>query len=77
MPFFLFDEKHIAKQVMIIKAAFDKYWKNASIAYSVKTNSLPYLAKFLCKQGISAEVVSEDEFDLVSKIGFGGGKNSL
>ena len=44
-PFFLFDEAHLLEQVGIIRQAFEKYWPNGLIAYSVKTNSLPYLAK--------------------------------
>lgn len=71
-PFFLFDENHLECQVCQIKWAFEKYWNNGLIAYSVKTNSLPYLAKKLCKLKVAAEVVSEDEFDFVNKVGYGG-----
>ena len=67
-PFFLFDEVHLLNQVEIIKKAFEKYWTNGLIAYSVKTNSLPYLAKVLNKAQVAAEVVSEDEFDFINKV---------
>lgn len=73
-PFFLFDENHLLNQVSLIKHAFDEYWNNGLIAYSVKTNSLPYLAKVMNQCHVAAEVVSEDEFDMVSKIGIWGGK---
>lgn len=73
-PFFLFDEKHLEKQISLINNAFESYWNNGLIAYSFKTNSLPYLAKVLQKQGVAAEVVSEDEFDVVKQIAFWGGK---
>ena len=46
-PFFLLDENHLANQVDLIHKAFEKYWVNGLVAYSVKTNSLPYLAKVL------------------------------
>lgn len=73
-PFFLFDENHLACQVSLIHKAFERYWSNGLVAYSVKTNSLPYLAKVLRKCGVAAEVVSEDEYDLVNKVTqFGGG----
>lgn len=73
-PFFLFDENHLTGQVTLIHKAFEKYWGNGLVAYSVKTNSLPYLAKVLHKCGVAAEVVSEDEYDLVNKVTqFGGG----
>ena len=67
-PFFLFDEAHLLEQVGIIRQAFEKYWPNGLIAYSVKTNSLPYLAKVLNRDQVAAEVVSEDEFDFISKV---------
>lgn len=74
-PFFLFDENHLACQVSLIHKAFERYWSNGLVAYSVKTNSLPYLAKVLRKCGVAAEVVSEDEYDLVNKVTqFGGGE---
>ena len=71
-PFFLFDVDHLTDQVRLIKKAFERYWNNALIAYSVKTNSLPFLSKMLLNQNIAAEVVSEDEFNLVNRIGFYG-----
>lgn len=67
-PFFLLDENHLANQVDLIYEAFDKYWGNGLVAYSVKTNSLPYLAKVLHQQGVAAEVVSEDEYDFINKV---------
>ena len=73
-PFFLFDEDHLTNLVSLIKQAFEQYWHNGLIAYSVKTNSLPYLAKVLSYQDVAAEVVSEDEFDFINKIEKWGGK---
>lgn len=73
-PFFLFDESHLLNQIALIKQAFKNFWDNGLIAYSVKTNSLPYLAKVMNQSHVAAEVVSEDEFDMVSNIGIWGGK---
>lgn len=73
-PFFLFDEKHLEEQISLINNALKSYWNNGLIAYSFKTNSLPYLAKVFQKQGVAVEVVSEDEFDVVKQIAFWGGK---
>ena len=73
-PFFLLDENHLANQVDLIHKAFEKYWVNGLIAYSVKTNSFPYFAIVLYNEGVAAEVVSEDEFDFINKVAqFGGG----
>lgn len=35
-PFFLLDENHLANQVDLIHKAFEKYWVNGLVAYSVK-----------------------------------------
>ena len=40
------------------------------LAYSVKTNSLPYLLSLARAQGMYAEIGSEDEYALVRKVGF-------
>lgn len=69
-PFFLMDQEAISKEVDNIKKAFEKHWSNYEIGYSVKTNSFPPLAKYLQEQGVSAEVVSFDEYQLVKSIGF-------
>ena len=69
-PFFLFDQEHIKSQVRKIEIAFNEYWNNYQISYSVKTNSLPYLSLILLDLGLSAEVVSEDEYNLVKTIGY-------
>lgn len=76
-PFFLFDEKHLEEQISLINNALKSYWNNGLIAYSFKTNSLPYLAKVFQKQGVAVEVVSEDEFDVVKQIAFWGGQDSM
>lgn len=73
-PYFLFDEDHLLNSLSLIRQAFANYWANGLIAYSVKTNSLPYLAKVMSQNGVAAEVVSEDEFDMVSNIAAWGKK---
>lgn len=69
-PFFIFDKKPLIKEIRAIQVAFSTYWNHYKIGYSVKTNSFPPLAAYLYQQGIAAEVVSEDEYRLVSRIGF-------
>ena len=54
-----------------LRKAIDAFWSNTIIAYSVKTNSLPYLAKFFSFNAVYAEVVSEDEYELVKECGYG------
>lgn len=69
-PFFVLDRKVLTDEVDSCKRAIAAHWQNTIIAYSVKTNSLPFLAKMLNEQGIYAEVVSEDEYEMVSMCGY-------
>ena len=69
-PFFLIDLPTLSQEIGKLRKACDFFWPQTTIAYSVKTNSLPYLAKFLCEQRIYAEVVSQDEYDLVKLCGY-------
>lgn len=69
-PFFLFDKQLMMKELVKLKKATEEYWPNTITAYSVKTNNLPYLASFLNKAGIYAEVVSQDEYEMVSLCGY-------
>ena len=69
-PFFVLDIATLKNEVAKLKNASNKYWPNTTIAYSVKTNSLPFLAKSLSKEGVYAEVVSQDEYEMVSLCGY-------
>lgn len=69
-PYFVLDRKVMTDEVDSCKCAISTHWSNTIIAYSVKTNSLPYLAKMLNEQGVYAEVVSEDEYEMVSLCGY-------
>ena len=71
-PFFLLDEVELENQIVKINAAIEKHWKNTLVGYSVKTNSLPYLAAFFRKNGLWAETVSENEYDLMRYCGYEG-----
>ncbi len=69
-PFFLFDTQLMMMEMSKLKKAISQYWPKTIVAYSVKTNNLPYLASFLCKEGVYAEVVSQDEYEMVSLCGY-------
>ena len=71
-PFFVLDEKALENQLERLERAIDKYWSHSIVGYSVKTNSLPYLASLFKKHGVWAETVSEDEYDLVTLCGYEG-----
>lgn len=69
-PFFLLDKSILLSEIASLKSAINQYWPRTIIAYSLKTNSLPYLAKLMNEKGVFAEVVSEDEFDMASMCGY-------
>lgn len=69
-PFFLFNAPLLEKEVSTIQQLFTNHWSNYMLAYSVKTNSFPTLGALMLRMGAAAEVVSEDEYNLVEHIGF-------
>lgn len=71
-PFFRIKEKDLLYDISLLKNALEDNWGNYVMGYSVKTNSLPWLLTYLKGQGFYAEVVSETEYDLVSRLGFPG-----
>lgn len=69
-PFFRIKEKDLLYDISLLREALSRNWGNFIMGYSVKTNSLPWLLNYLKKQGFYAEVVSESEYDLASRLGF-------
>lgn len=69
-PFFVLNRKVMTDEVHKLNRAIATYWPNTIPAYSVKTNSLPYLAKMLNELGVYAEVVSQDEYEMVGLCGY-------
>lgn len=69
-PFFRIKEKDLLYDISLLKDALSENWGNYLIGYSVKTNSLPWLLTYLKGQGFYAEVVSQTEYDLVTRLGF-------
>ena len=69
-PYFIVNEQEIIDNLNNFKEAFDELWENYKIAYSVKTNSLPWIIKYMNKKDIIAEVVSDEEYELSIKCGY-------
>lgn len=72
-PYFLISEKKLDKNIFAFQQALNNYWPYSQIAYSVKTNSLPWLLSYLNKREIYAEVVSDEEYLLSKMCGFNDG----
>ena len=69
-PYFLIHQDILEKNIKDFQSALDEIWPNSSLAYSVKTNSMPWLLKHLHSNGILAEVVSDEEYDLARLCGY-------
>lgn len=69
-PFFLISEEVLNKNIKDFQDALSQYWTNSILSYSVKTNSLPWLLKYLQQKNIAAETVSDEEYQLSRRCGF-------
>ena len=68
-PFYLFDERGFVKNYEDITTAFKSRYDKFILAYSYKTNYLPYLCNIIKEKGGWAEVVSRMEYDLALRVG--------
>lgn len=68
-PCFVFDNKKFAYNIKRFDNAFKAMNMKCMIAYSVKTNSLPFVIKTAYNAGCMLEVVSYDEYNLVRSLG--------
>jgi len=69
-PYFMINEEDLKNNVDNLKSALDTYWDNYLTGYSFKTNSLPWLVDYFKEKGFYAEVVSDDEYQLASVVGY-------
>lgn len=69
-PFFLISEEKLIENISAFQNALDYHWPNSQLSYSVKTNSLPWLLKYLYKKRVFAEVVSDEEYELAKMCGY-------
>lgn len=69
-PFFLINKEILDTNILNFKSALEEVWPNSRLAYSVKTNSLPWVLKHLKAQNVMAEVVSDEEYELALLCGF-------
>jgi len=68
-PFYIFDEAAFRKNYDDIVNAFGGRYEKFILAYSYKTNYIPYLCGIIKSKGGFAEVVSRLEYDLALKVG--------
>ena len=68
-PYFVIQEKLLSENISGFQEALDTLWPGSILAYSVKTNSvktnsLPWILKWMDAHGVYAEVVSDEEYQL-------------
>lgn len=69
-PYFKISKQKLDDNVASFQNALIDLWSNSAFGYSVKTNSLPWILKYLKKKEIYAEVVSDEEYQLALKCGY-------
>lgn len=69
-PCFIFEEDQFVQNLLAWRAALQSQFLDSIVAYSVKTNPLPYILRIVREHGGYAEVVSYDEFHLAKRVGF-------
>lgn len=69
-PYFLISKEKLQNNINDFINALELLWPNSYLSYSVKTNSLPWILQYLNDNGLFAEVVSYEEYQLALKCGF-------
>jgi diaminopimelate decarboxylase len=69
-PYYLIDLQRLQNNYNGLHDAFRKKLPNIIIGYSFKTNSLPWLIRWMKQMGAYAEVVSSPEYQLALRAGF-------
>ena len=70
-PYYLIHKDRLDILISELESALNKYWINHITGYSIKTNSLPWIVRYMMEKGFYAEAVSGDEYRLAKKTGFG------
>ena len=69
-PFFLLREELLSQNITGFRRAMDELWPDSLIAYSVKTNALPWILGWMNHHDVFAEVVSDEEYQLAELSGY-------
>ena len=69
-PCFVIREELLSENIGGFRRALDRLWPGSRLAYSVKTNSLPWILSWMKDRDVDAEVVSDEEYELALLCGF-------
>jgi diaminopimelate decarboxylase len=67
--FYTFDREQLKENIETFRKHFKQNYPKVEVAYSYKTNYIPSLLKIIDSMKVTAEVVSEMEYDLARSIG--------
>ena len=73
-PYFLIQEDLLRSNIESFREAMDRIWPESIIAYSVKTNALPWIINWMNRNGVYAEVFSDEEYQLALMSGYSSDK---
>lgn len=68
---YIFDEDAFVQNYRALTGAFCALYPRYRISYSYKTNYTPYICRLVKEQGGYAEVVSDMEYELARRLGYG------
>lgn len=71
-PYFLISLDTLNENIRAFQDALNAVWPGSILSYSVKTNALPWLLKYLKSRGVWAEAVSDEEYRLSLLCGYQG-----
>ena len=63
-PYYLIHEDILQENIRSFSDGMKQKWKQSLVSYSVKTNSLPWVIRFMNEQRLMMEVVSDEEYEL-------------
>lgn len=69
-PFFLINEELLRQNIDGFCRALNNIWPNSILAYSIKTNSLPWILRLMNQYGVYVEAVSDEEYQLAKLSGY-------
>jgi len=68
--FYLFDRTCLIENIHMFKTAFSSAYSRVTMSHSYKTNYTPEICKIAQKEGLHAEVVSGEEYDIALQVGY-------
>ena len=68
---YIFDEDAFVQNYRALTGAFCALYPRYRLSYSYKTNYTPYICRLVKEQGGYAEVVSDMEYELARRLGYG------